>query len=116
MILASILLRVGIGEAFVRFYFDDDDRARRARTSRARRRRSSLVTTTVALARRRAASPGRCRELILGTRDATLMALAVLGLWAFTNLEIAYALLRVEERAPRVRRSPRRATSLLTVR
>ena len=26
------------------------------------------------------------------------MALGVLGLWAFTNLELAYALLRVEER------------------
>ena len=43
-------------------------------------------------------SPGRSRELLLGTRDATLMAYGVLGLWAFTNLEVAYALLRVEER------------------
>jgi O-antigen/teichoic acid export membrane protein len=25
VILASILLRVGVGEAFIRFYFDDDD-------------------------------------------------------------------------------------------
>ena len=33
------------------------------------------------------------------------MAVGLLGLWAFTNLELAYALLRVEERARDVRRS-----------
>ena len=34
VILASILLRAGIGEAFIRFYFDDDDHARRDRIAR----------------------------------------------------------------------------------
>ena len=29
VILSSILLRVGVGEAFIRFYFDDDDHERR---------------------------------------------------------------------------------------
>ena len=29
VILASIFLRLGVGEAFVRFYFDDDDSQRR---------------------------------------------------------------------------------------
>ena len=35
---------------------------------------------------------------MLGVRDATLMAYGVFGIWAFTNLEMAYALLRVQER------------------
>ena len=96
IILVSILLRFGIGEAFVRFWFDDADRARRdhlARTTTS----FVLVTTTVAgLAA--VALAGPLSRLLLGVHDATLMAFGVLGLWAFTNLEIAYALLRVEER------------------
>ena len=43
------------------------------------------------------------------------MAFGVLGLWAFTNLEIAYALLRVEERRRAYLDRVGRATSLLTV-
>jgi O-antigen/teichoic acid export membrane protein len=96
IILVSILLRFGIGEAFVRFWFDDADRVRRdhlARTTTS----FVLVTTTVAgLAA--VALAGPLSRLLLGVHDATLMAFGVLGLWAFTNLEIAYALLRVEER------------------
>ena len=34
VILSSILLRVGLGEAFIRFYFDDEDEARRDRIAR----------------------------------------------------------------------------------
>ena len=69
------------------------------RGSRARRTGTvAVVTTLVALAGaavRRRRSP----TLLLGTarRDARA-ASAILGLWAFTNLEMAYALLRVEER------------------
>jgi O-antigen/teichoic acid export membrane protein len=37
-------------------------------------------------------------QLILGTSDATLMSAGVFGIWAFTNLEMAYALLRVSDR------------------
>jgi O-antigen/teichoic acid export membrane protein len=36
--------------------------------------------------------------VLLVREDATLMACGLLGVWAFTNLEIAYAMLRVEER------------------
>ena len=36
--------------------------------------------------------------MVLGYRDPTIFRIAVLGLWAFTNLELAYALLRVDER------------------
>src|SRR5258706_524147 len=37
-------------------------------------------------------------QALLATRDATLVSYGVLGMWAFTNLEVAYALLRVDER------------------
>ena len=55
-----------------------------------------LVTTLVALLA--AVLAGPLSTLLLGFEDAGLMRIAVLGLWSFTNLEIAYALLRVEER------------------
>jgi O-antigen/teichoic acid export membrane protein len=95
IILASILLRFGLGEAFVRFHFQtpEQDRAGLARTTTA-----AVLLTTTACALLAAALAGPLSRLILGFEDAGLMRIAVLGLWAFTNLEIAYALLRVEER------------------
>ena len=95
IILASILLRFGLGEAFVRFYFQtpEGERDRLARTTTAS---VLLVTTVVALLAALVAGP--LSELLLGFEDPGLMRIAVLGLWSFTNLEIAYALLRVEER------------------
>ena len=41
---------------------------------------------------------GALSRLLLGFRDPLLFDCAVLGLWAFTNLEMAYAQLRVDER------------------
>ena len=38
-------------------------------------------------------------RLVLGYSDAVLMDCAIVGLWAFTNIEMAYAQLRVDERA-----------------
>jgi O-antigen/teichoic acid export membrane protein len=96
IILVSILLRFGVGEAFVRFYFDDDDPQRRDQLAR-RTVSFALVTSTLA-ALVAVAFAGPLSQALLRTRDATLMAYGVLGLWAFTNLEIAYALLRVDER------------------
>ncbi len=95
IILASILLRFGLGEAFVRFYFQtpEQDRARLARTTTAA---VALATTAIALLATALAGP--LSSLLLGFEEAGLMRIAVLGLWAFTNLEIAYALLRVDER------------------
>lgn len=95
IILASILLRFGLGEAFVRFHFQtpEDERARLARTTTAT---VLLVTTVVALLA--AALAGPLSELLLGFEEAGLLRIAVFGLWSFTNLEIAYALLRVQER------------------
>ncbi len=42
---------------------------------------------------------GPISKLLLGFEDPLLLDCAVLGLWAFTNLEMAYAQLRVDERA-----------------
>ncbi|MDX6723552.1 MAG: hypothetical protein QOD73_1956, partial [Solirubrobacteraceae bacterium] len=46
IILVSILLRFGIGEAFVRFWFDDEDAARRDRLARTTTG-FVLMTTTI---------------------------------------------------------------------
>lgn len=95
IILVSILLRFGLGEAFVRFYFStpQEERDRLARTTTA-----TVLLATTAAALLGAAAAGPLSDLVLGFEDAGLMRIALLGLWAFTNLEIAYALLRVDER------------------
>ncbi|HUR87354.1 MAG TPA: oligosaccharide flippase family protein [Solirubrobacteraceae bacterium] len=95
IILASILLRLGLGEAFVRFYYATPGGADRDRLARATT--ATVLLTTSAAALLAAALAGPLSELLLGFEEAGLMRIAVLGLWAFTNLEIAYALLRVDE-------------------
>lgn len=97
VILFSILLRVGVGEAFVRFYFDDRDQQRRARIARTATAAVAWTTTAAALAA--VAFAGPLSRLLLGFHDPLLLDCAALGLWAFTNLEMAYAQLRVDERA-----------------
>ncbi|HUA74672.1 MAG TPA: lipopolysaccharide biosynthesis protein [Solirubrobacteraceae bacterium] len=97
VILASIFLRVGVGEAFIRFYFDDEDGSRRARIARTATATVAWTTTVASLLAVVLAAP--LSRLILGYRDPLLLDCAVVGLWAFTNLEMAYAQLRVDERA-----------------
>lgn len=96
VILLSILLRLGLGEAIVRWWYDDGDPERRARLARA------VSGTVLALSSGAAlillALAGPLSQLLLARRDATLFAYGVLGLWAFTNLEVAYALLRADHR------------------
>src|SRR3954451_16504338 len=96
IILVSILLRCGIGEAFVRYWFDDDDAHRRGRL--ARTTTSFVLGTSTAAALAALVLAGPISRLLLGTRDPTLVAYGVLALWAFSIFENAYALLRVEER------------------
>ncbi len=96
VILASIVLRLGLGEAFVRFWFDDRDPVRRLRIARSATAAVAWLTTLAAAAALAFAGP--LSELLLGYHDPDLLDCATLGLWAFTNLEMAYALLRVEER------------------
>jgi O-antigen/teichoic acid export membrane protein len=96
VILLSILLRLGVGEAFIRFYYDDADVARRDRIA-AGAVAFVLVTTTIA-ALAGVIFAGALSRALLGMRDPVLFDFAMLGVWAFTNLEIAYALLRADER------------------
>jgi len=96
IILASILLRFGLGEAFVRYYLAHEEGAERDRLARTTTAAILLTTTVAALVLILAAGP--LSHLLLGFEDAGIMRIGVLGLWAFTNLEIAYALLRVDER------------------
>jgi O-antigen/teichoic acid export membrane protein len=97
VILASILLRMGVGEAFIRFYFDDEDPARRERIARTATATVAWTTTLAALVL--VALAGPVSRALLSFEDPLLLDCAVLGLWAFTNLEMAYAQLRVDERA-----------------
>lgn len=97
VILFSIVLRLGVGEAFVRFYFTDEDHARRTRIARTATAAVAWTTTVAALTA--VAFSGELSRLVLGFDDPLLMDCAILGLWAFTNLEMAYAQLRVDERA-----------------
>ena len=96
VILASILLRGGIGEAFIRFYFDDEDETRRARIARTATAAVAWSTTLASLVA--VAFSTELSRLLLGYSDPQLLDCAILGLWAFTNLEMAYAQLRVDER------------------
>jgi O-antigen/teichoic acid export membrane protein len=96
VIFISILLRFGIIEAFLRYYFSDADRARRDALARRAFVFLLLITTVVSIALALAAGP--LSKVVLTYRAPGIFRVAVLGLWAFTNLELAYALLRVDER------------------
>ena len=97
VILASIFLRVGVGEAFIRFYFDDRDGVRRDRI--ARTAMATVAWTTSVASLLAVIFAGQLSRLILGYHDPLLLDCATVGLWAFTNIEMAYAQLRVDERA-----------------
>jgi O-antigen/teichoic acid export membrane protein len=97
VILSSIVLRLGVGEAFIRFYFDDDDGERRDRIARTATATVAWTTTVAALVALLFAP--QLSRLLLNYEDVSLIDCAILGLWAFTNLEMAYAQLRVDERA-----------------
>lgn len=97
IVLFSIVIRFGVGEAFVRYHYADDDQARRE--ALARRAVGFLLLATTLAAIPLLAFAGPLSELVLDQRDTAIFRIAVLGLWTFTNLELAYALLRVDERA-----------------
>jgi O-antigen/teichoic acid export membrane protein len=96
VIFISILVRFGMIEAFLRYYFTDTDQARR--DALARRAVVFLLLVTTALAAVLLAAAVPLSRLVLSHRDPTIFRIAVLGLWTFTNLELAYGLLRVDER------------------
>jgi len=96
VIVASIVVRLGLAEALVRFHFHDADPERRIRLARTATGALAVTTTLAAGAAALAAEP--LAELVLGAPRAAEVRAGALGLWAFTNLEVAYALLRVDER------------------
>ena len=112
IILGSIVLRGGLAEALIRLWFTEEDPDRRARMARTAIGTVAAVTTVVALLALPFAAP--LADLLSNRRDAGIGRLAILGLWSFTNLETAYALLRVEERRTAFLRASM-ANVLLTV-
>ncbi|HET8977807.1 MAG TPA: lipopolysaccharide biosynthesis protein [Solirubrobacteraceae bacterium] len=96
VIFVSIVVRFGMIEAFLRYYFVDEDPARR--DALAQRAVGFLLIITTAVSIVLAVFAGPVSRVVLGYRDVTTLRIAVLGLWAFTNLELAYGLLRVDER------------------
>ncbi len=97
VIFVSIVVRFGMIESFLRFYYDDDDPGRRDALAR-RSARFLLLSTTVAGGRLWRFPPEHCPRLVPSRLAPWDFRIAVIGLWAFTNLELAYALLRVDER------------------
>ncbi|HST37980.1 MAG TPA: lipopolysaccharide biosynthesis protein [Conexibacter sp.] len=97
IVLVSILVRLGIGEALVRYHYVDEDQRRR--DALARRAVGFLLVATTLVAIPLAIFAAPLSEVVIDRRDPAVFRVAVLGLWAFTNLELAYALLRVDERA-----------------
>jgi len=96
VIFISILIRLGMIEAFLRFYYSDADQERRDALARRAIGFLLVASTITAIALAIPAAP--LSRLILSHRDPTTFRIAVLGLWAFTNLELTYGLLRVDER------------------
>jgi O-antigen/teichoic acid export membrane protein len=95
VILVSIVVRLGMIEAFLRFHFAAADEA--ARDALARRASGFLLITTTTAAVALALFARPLSTLVLGRADVGAYLIAVGGLWAFTNLELAYGLLRVRE-------------------
>ncbi len=96
VIFVSILVRFGMIEAFLRFHFVDQDPARR--DALARRSVGFLLLATTLACVPLVIFAGPLSTLVLRHRDTATFLYGVLGLWAFTNLELAYGLLRVDER------------------
>jgi O-antigen/teichoic acid export membrane protein len=99
VIFVSIIVRFGIIESFLRYYFNDADQERR--DALARRSIGFLLITSTIAAAVLAAFAGPLSKVVLGSHQPhshSLFLISVLGLWAFTNLELTYGLLRVDER------------------
>src|SRR4051812_2452824 len=95
VIAASIVIRLGIIEALLRFYYErTEDPEQVVKTAFA----SLLWTTTIGvLIAVPLAEP--LSELLLGHSDADLVRIAIFGLWVFTMFEFLLSLYRIDERA-----------------
>jgi O-antigen/teichoic acid export membrane protein len=95
VIAASIVVRFGIIEAILRFYYvADEDRGAVVKTGFAALFWAATAGAVVALA-----FAGPISELLLEREDAGLARLAILGLWTLTLWEYVLTLLRLDERA-----------------
>src|SRR5204863_7191117 len=87
---------LGLSEALVRFWYLDEGRERQVRLGRNVVATVGLVSTAALVVGLFFAGP--LSEALLGFRDSAVLGFGLLGLWAFSNLEVAKSLLRVEER------------------
>ena len=96
LVAASIVVRLGVIEAILRFYYLADERPEAVvRTGFA-----SLFWTTSLLAAIAMPLADPISELLLdGRSEPGLMRLTILGLWQLTLWEYALTLLRLDERA-----------------
>jgi O-antigen/teichoic acid export membrane protein len=93
----SIVVRLGIIEALLRFYYRFDGSEERARIVSGAFWFLAVSSSVGALAA--AAAAGPLSEAVLDRRDVDLFLISVGGLWIFTNLELLMALFRLDERA-----------------
>jgi O-antigen/teichoic acid export membrane protein len=101
VIFVSIVVRFGMIEAFLRYHFAG--RGQAERDALARRACGFLLVVTTAACVLLAAFARPLSQVLFNhahvrPHDVETYLYGVLGLWAFTNLELAYGLLRVEER------------------
>jgi len=96
VIFASIVVRFGIIESFLRYYFTDRDRARQ--DALVRRSVLFLIAATTVACVLLVIPAGPLSRLITSEHVPGAFRVAVLGIWSFTNLELAQAVLRVDER------------------
>ena len=95
LVAASIVVRLGVIEAILRFYYGAGERPEAVvRTGFA-----SLFWTTTVAALVALPFAGPISEALLQERDAGLARLAILGLWHLTLWEYVLVLLRLDERA-----------------
>jgi O-antigen/teichoic acid export membrane protein len=95
VIAASIVIRLGIIEALLRFYYERDEVPDQVVKSAFA---SLFWTATAGLA---IAMPfaGPISEALLGRSDPGLVRVAIFGLWVFTMFEFLLTLFRLDERA-----------------
>jgi O-antigen/teichoic acid export membrane protein len=94
----SIVFRLGIVEALLRFYYrDDGDRSWRDDVVRTSVAFLFIAVTVGSLLV--AAAAGPLSEALLGHRDTELLLITAGGLWVFTLYELMMALFRLDERA-----------------
>lgn len=96
VIFVSIVARFGIIESFLRYYFIDEDPARR--DALVRRSALFLVATTTVACIVLVIPAAPLSRLITSEHVPAAFRVSVLGIWSFTNLELAQAVLRVDER------------------